>query len=85
VRVHFLSLFSSMFPDSPFPPFSELRTPLHSVRGVLDLVREISTPDALRPISSLLDVGDSSIQTLHDILEDCLGASCSPLIFASFF
>jgi signal transduction histidine kinase len=51
---------------------AELRTPLNSTTGMLELIRTVSSPEALGLITSFLDVADVSLDNLKDILEDCL-------------
>ncbi|GAA5831157.1 hypothetical protein JCM11251_007776 [Rhodosporidiobolus azoricus] len=50
----------------------ELRTPIFAIAGNLQLVREQSDAQALEKIEPLLDVAGCCLDTLRDILDDCL-------------
>ncbi|GAA5831155.1 hypothetical protein JCM11251_007775 [Rhodosporidiobolus azoricus] len=50
----------------------ELRTPIFAIAGNLQLVREHTSPEALKKIEPLLDVASCCLDTLKDILDDCL-------------
>ncbi|GAA5903437.1 hypothetical protein JCM6882_006548 [Rhodosporidiobolus microsporus] len=50
----------------------ELRTPIFAIAGNLDLVRQLTDPSALEKIAPLLDVAETCLGTLKDVLDDCL-------------
>ncbi|GAA5874998.1 hypothetical protein JCM8547_002145 [Rhodosporidiobolus lusitaniae] len=50
----------------------EMRTPLFSIAGSLQLVRDVGTPDALAPLATFLDTAEVSLAMLKDVLDDCL-------------
>ncbi|GAA5903441.1 hypothetical protein JCM6882_006549 [Rhodosporidiobolus microsporus] len=50
----------------------ELRTPIFAIAGNLDLVRQLTGPATLEKVSPLLDVAETCLGTLKDVLDDCL-------------
>ncbi|GAA5903432.1 hypothetical protein JCM6882_006547 [Rhodosporidiobolus microsporus] len=50
----------------------ELRTPIFAIAGNIDLVRQLTCAQALEKIAPLLDVAETCLGTLKDVLDDCL-------------
>ncbi|GAA6005291.1 hypothetical protein JCM10207_002928 [Rhodosporidiobolus poonsookiae] len=50
----------------------ELRTPMFAIAGNLELIRAMSEPSTLDTISPLIDVAETCLATLRDVLDDTL-------------